>query len=99
MAMKYLGETYDIHTSSRELVFPHHENEIALAKALTRKNARQDSGSIVTGFWSAAKKWMKRTPGSHFRIYWKWVITGREITILADQRALPKAFDIFPGTG
>ena len=37
MAMKYLGETYDIHTSSRELVFPHHENEIALAKALTGK--------------------------------------------------------------
>ena len=37
MSMKYLGETYDIHTSSRELVFPHHENEIAIAKALTGK--------------------------------------------------------------
>jgi cysteinyl-tRNA synthetase len=37
MAMKYLGETYDIHTSGRELVFPHHENEIAIAKAITGK--------------------------------------------------------------
>jgi len=37
MAMKYLGETYDIHTSGRELVFPHHENEIAIAGALTGK--------------------------------------------------------------
>jgi len=35
--MKYLGECYDIHTSSRELVFPHHENENAIAVALTGK--------------------------------------------------------------
>jgi cysteinyl-tRNA synthetase len=35
--MKYLGESYDIHTSSRELVFPHHENELAIAKAVTGK--------------------------------------------------------------
>lgn len=37
MSMKYLGETYDIHTSGRELVFPHHENEIAIAQAATGK--------------------------------------------------------------
>lgn len=37
MSMKYLGETFDIHTSTRELVFPHHENELAIAKALTGK--------------------------------------------------------------
>ncbi len=37
ISMKYLGETYDIHTSGRELVFPHHENEIAIASALTGK--------------------------------------------------------------
>ena len=37
MAMKYLGESYDIHASSRELVFPHHENKIAIAGALTGK--------------------------------------------------------------
>ncbi len=37
MSMKYLGESYDIHTASRELTFPHHENEIAIAGALTGK--------------------------------------------------------------
>ena len=35
MSMKYLGEFFDIHTSSRALVFPHHENEIAIAQSLT----------------------------------------------------------------
>ena len=37
MSMKYLGETYDIHSSTRELIFPHHENERAIARALTGK--------------------------------------------------------------
>ena len=36
--MKYLGEYFDIHTSSRELVFPHHENENAIAVAITGKS-------------------------------------------------------------
>jgi len=35
--MKYLGESYDIHASGRELVFPHHENGIAIAGAVTGK--------------------------------------------------------------
>ncbi len=33
IAMKYLGNHFDIQTGSRELVFPHHENEVAIAKA------------------------------------------------------------------
>ncbi|MDX9896346.1 MAG: cysteine--tRNA ligase, partial [Desulfofustis sp.] len=37
MSTGYLGETLDIHTSSRDLMFPHHENEIAIAEALTGK--------------------------------------------------------------
>jgi len=38
MSMKYLGEFFDIHTSSRALIFPHHENEIAIAQCLTGKS-------------------------------------------------------------
>ncbi|MBT3310954.1 MAG: cysteine--tRNA ligase [Desulfobacterales bacterium] len=38
MSMKYLGEKFDIHTSSRELVFPHHENELAISKTVTGKS-------------------------------------------------------------
>lgn len=37
MSTKYLGETFDIHAAGRELVFPHHENEIAIAGALSGK--------------------------------------------------------------
>ena len=37
MSMKYLGETIDIHGGGRDLVFPHHENEIAQTEALTGK--------------------------------------------------------------
>src|SRR5579883_512396 len=37
MAMKYLGETLDIHTGGVDLVFPHHENEIAQSESLTGK--------------------------------------------------------------
>ncbi len=33
IAMKFLGNRFDIHTGSRELVFPHHENEVAIARA------------------------------------------------------------------
>lgn len=37
MAMKYLGETLDIHAGGVDLVFPHHENEIAQSEALSGK--------------------------------------------------------------
>src|SRR5579884_271979 len=37
MAMKYLGETLDIHAGGVDLIFPHHENEIAQSEALTGK--------------------------------------------------------------
>ncbi len=37
MAMKYLGDTLDIHSGGVDLTFPHHENEIAEAEAATGK--------------------------------------------------------------
>ena len=37
MAMKYLGETLDIHSGGSDLIFPHHENEIAQSEAATGK--------------------------------------------------------------
>jgi cysteinyl-tRNA synthetase len=37
MAMKYLGETLDIHTGGVDLMFPHHENEIAQSEGATGK--------------------------------------------------------------
>lgn len=37
MSMKYLGENFDIHTGGVDLIFPHHENEIAQSEAATGK--------------------------------------------------------------
>ena len=37
MSMKYLGETFDIHAGGIDLVFPHHENEIAHSEGATGK--------------------------------------------------------------
>ncbi len=37
MAMKYLGETIDIHSGGQDLTFPHHENEIAQSEGATGK--------------------------------------------------------------
>jgi cysteinyl-tRNA synthetase len=50
MAMKYLGETIDIHTGGVDLIFPHHENEIAQSEAL--------SGKPFVRFWLHAEHLM-----------------------------------------
>lgn len=43
MSSKYLGESFDIHTGAEDLVFPHHENEIAQSEAA--------SGKTFVGYW------------------------------------------------
>jgi cysteinyl-tRNA synthetase len=41
--MKYLGDTFDIHGGGKDLIFPHHENEIAQSEAAT--------GSLFVKYW------------------------------------------------
>ncbi len=55
MAMKYLGENFDVHISSRELLFPHHENENAIAAALT--------GKPLANCWIHAERVLGEDPG------------------------------------
>jgi cysteinyl-tRNA synthetase len=43
MAMKYLGETLDIHAGGQDLQFPHHENEIAQSEGAT--------GTLFSKYW------------------------------------------------
>ena len=43
MSSKYLGDTFDIHVGGNDLIFPHHENEIAQSEAL--------SGKPLARFW------------------------------------------------
>jgi len=44
MAMKYLGETLDLHTGGIDLIFPHHEDEIAQSEGAT--------GKTFSRFWA-----------------------------------------------
>jgi cysteinyl-tRNA synthetase len=37
MAMEYLGESFDLHAGGEDLMFPHHENEIAQSETATHK--------------------------------------------------------------
>ena len=37
MSIKYLGDNFDIHGGGRDLIFPHHENEIAQSESFTQK--------------------------------------------------------------
>ena len=47
MSMRKLGDTLDIHTGGEDLVFPHHENEIAQSESLT--------GKTFARFWIHAR--------------------------------------------
>ena len=51
MARKYLGETFDIHGGGTDLVFPHHENEVAQSNAAGDRFARYwlHNGMVNTG--------------------------------------------------
>jgi cysteinyl-tRNA synthetase len=59
MSMKYLGETFDIHTGGIDLVFPHHTNEIAQSEAATGKpfvNCWMHKGFITMSGEKMAKR-------------------------------------------
>ena len=58
MSMKYLGETLDIHGGGHDLVFPHHEDEIAQSEAATGKQFARywiHNGFVIVGKEKMAK--------------------------------------------
>jgi cysteinyl-tRNA synthetase len=58
MSMKYLGATFDIHSGGEDLIFPHHENEIAQSEAATGKRFVRfwlHSGMLLVGGRKMAK--------------------------------------------
>ncbi len=62
MSQKYLGETFDIHGGGRDLIFPHHENEIAQSEAATGKPFAQYW--IHNGFVNINKEKMSKSLGN-----------------------------------
>ncbi|HTL47299.1 MAG TPA: cysteine--tRNA ligase [Verrucomicrobiae bacterium] len=47
MSLRYLGDTFDIHAGGEDLIFPHHENEIAQSEAAT--------GQLFVKYWLHSK--------------------------------------------
>jgi|Deesub1362A_J573_1020465.scaffolds.fasta_scaffold00424_6 cysteinyl-tRNA synthetase len=66
MSMKYLGEGFDIHGGGADLIFPHHENEIAQSEAYTGKTFVRYW--IHNGFITVDKEKMSKSLGNFFTI-------------------------------
>jgi len=66
MAMKHLGETFDIHGGGKDLVFPHHENEIAQSEGATGKPFARYW--VHNGFVNVDSEKMSKSLGNFFTL-------------------------------
>lgn len=81
MSIRYLGETFDIHGGGMDLIFPHHENEIAQSCGATGQ--RFAKYWVHNGFVQINKEKMSKSLGNFFTIReifakseWSDTITG-----------------------
>jgi len=66
MGFKHLGETFDIHAGGKDLIFPHHENEIAQSEAFSGK--RFVNYWLHNGFVNINQEKMSKSLGNFFTI-------------------------------
>jgi len=66
MAIRHLGETFDIHGGGEDLVFPHHENEIAQSEAATGKEFARFW--VHNGFVTVDQEKMSKSLGNFFTV-------------------------------
>jgi cysteinyl-tRNA synthetase len=66
MANKYLGETIDIHSGGQDLIFPHHENEIAQSEAANGKPFARYW--LHNGFINVDNEKMSKSAGNFFTV-------------------------------
>ncbi|MBU0700261.1 cysteine--tRNA ligase [bacterium] len=64
MARKYLGDTFDIHGGGQDLIFPHHENEIAQSEGYTGQPLAKYW--LHNGFVTVNKEKMSKSLGNFF---------------------------------
>jgi cysteinyl-tRNA synthetase len=92
MSLRYLGEQIDIHGGGEDLIFPHHENEIAQTEAYTGKppfvrywvhnawvKAGEEKMSKSLGNFVSIREALERWPADALRI---WVLTSHYRTPL-----------------
>jgi cysteinyl-tRNA synthetase len=66
MSMKYLGGTIDIHCGGQDLIFPHHENEIAQSEAATGKQFA--NYWMHNGYINVDNEKMSKSKGNFFTV-------------------------------
>jgi cysteinyl-tRNA synthetase len=66
MSARYLGETFDIHAGGKDLIFPHHENEIAQSEAASGKPFARYW--LHNGFVQIDNEKMSKSLGNFFTI-------------------------------
>ena len=66
MSMKYLGETFDIHAGGKDLLFPHHENEVAQSECATGKTFARYW--MHNGFINIDNEKMSKSLGNFFTV-------------------------------
>ncbi len=64
MSLKYLGEQFDIHGGGQDLIFPHHENEIAQSQCATQKTMA--NYWLHNGFITINNEKMSKSLGNFF---------------------------------
>ncbi len=81
MSCKHLGETFDIHAGGSDLIFPHHENEIAQSEAATGKqfvkywlhfgflNINEEKMSKSLGNFFTTREILKLYPAEAIRMF------------------------------
>ena len=66
MSMEYLGESFDIHTGGKDLLFPHHENEVAQSEGSTGKPYVRYW--MHNGFLNIDNEKMSKSSGNFFTV-------------------------------
>jgi cysteinyl-tRNA synthetase len=95
MSQKYLGETFDIHGGGKDLIFPHHENEIAQSEAATGKSFVQYW--IHNGFVNINKEKMSKSLGNILtikEILKDWHLEVIRLSLLSSHYRSPVDFSI-----
>ena len=67
MSKKYLGNTFDIHGGGRDLIFPHHENEIAQSVCANKTQSFANYW-VHNGFITMSKEKMAKSQGNILKI-------------------------------
>lgn len=68
MSMKYLGDSFDIHGGGRDLIFPHHENEIAQSRC-AHPNSHFARYWMHNGYLMAEGEKMSKSLGNFYTIH------------------------------